>query len=255
MKKRPGFTLTELLVVIAILIVLATLLIPNLVRVRRLAKQRVCAGNLRSLAGGVIMYTGDNSGLFPPHALEQGDDPERWWGHDKVRREEQRDAQGEIFKYVKDADAYRCPTLNTAEAPGGGLTLKWSLTAKNVGYGYNAFFLGRYDGRSVDQLAAPPPIEGGIQPEWRFNIAAVRDSSLTIMLADATVTSGSYGDSATMWWPLATTNSNEGAYPRHLEQANVVMVDQGVRNYRDEEMYDAGGQAKLNLWDPRHPRD
>jgi len=254
MKKRPGFTMTELLTVIAILIVLATLLIPNLVRMRRAAKQRVCAANLRSLAAGVIMYTGDNSGIFPPHAMEQGGDPGSWWGHDRTRREDDETPKGEIYQYVRDAAAYRCPTLNTAEAPKSGITLKWSLSSKSIGYGYNAYFLGRYDGRPADQLAAPPATEGGIPTEWRYNIAAVRDSELTIMLADATIDSGPHGDSGVIWWPAALTTNHQGPYPRHLDQSNVATVDQGVRSYRNEELYDATGAAHSYFWDPRHPR-
>ena len=259
MKKRPvkrrrGFSMTELLVVIAILIVLATLLIPKLQRVRAKAKQRVCGSNLRNLAGAMIMYTGENSGLFPPHAGEQSADPESWWGYDGTNRDENKPPQGEIFVYLDDEEIFRCPTLTSSESPESNVRLSWKLTAHDVGYGYNAYFLGRYDGRPADETTSPPLLEGGIQTEWRFNIAAVGDSSRTIMLGDSTARSGAHGDSFVMWWPLTAENNNHGVYPRHLDIANVTMVDQSVRSYGLDEMYEGGGHAKLSLWDPRHPR-
>jgi prepilin-type N-terminal cleavage/methylation domain-containing protein len=250
MKKRPGFTMTELLVVISIMIVLATLLIPNLVHIRRVAKRTSCAVKLRDLGGAMILYTGDNNGMFPPHALDQSPDPARWWGHDREMREDDRDAFGELYFYLNDPEAYQCPTLNTSEVA-NGQTLSWGLTARNVGYGYNAFFLGRYDGRPIDQLTTAPPVEGGIQTEWAFNIAAVLDGSRTIMMADSTISDGSHPDSAIMWWPTTTKDNNHGAYLRHLDEANVVTVDQGVRSLSEDEMFTSGGQAKLSLWDPR----
>ena len=251
MKRRLGFTLTELLIVIAIIVILATLLIPNLVHMRRSAKRTVCGSNLRNVASAMIMYTGDNNSTFPPHVLDPAPDSPRWWGHDRESREEGGNAYGEIYFYVKGPEVFQCPTLKSVEAPSSGNRLSWGLTARNVGYGYNAFFLGRYDGRPLDQLTTPPPVEGGIQTEWSFSIASVVADDQTIMLADATVSSGDHGDSAIMWWPTASTSSHKGAYMRHLDTANVATVKGTVRSLSEDDMYDAGGQAKLSLWDPR----
>ena len=63
---RRGFTLIELLVVIAIIAILAALLFPVFAHAREKARQTSCLSNLKQLASGMIMYSQDNDGLFPP---------------------------------------------------------------------------------------------------------------------------------------------------------------------------------------------
>jgi prepilin-type N-terminal cleavage/methylation domain-containing protein len=64
-KAHQGFTLIELLVVIAIIGILATLLMPALMKAKEKANRTKCSNNLRQLAMGAIGYADDKR--FFPH--------------------------------------------------------------------------------------------------------------------------------------------------------------------------------------------
>jgi len=64
-KKSSGFTLMELLVVIAIIGILASLLLPALVRAKAQARNSVCTNNLRQLGIATRLYSLDNESRVP----------------------------------------------------------------------------------------------------------------------------------------------------------------------------------------------
>jgi prepilin-type N-terminal cleavage/methylation domain-containing protein len=65
--RRPvaGFTLIELLVVIAIIALLMSILIPSLRMAKEMAKQTVCAGNLKGYGTCATLFAGEQNGILP----------------------------------------------------------------------------------------------------------------------------------------------------------------------------------------------
>jgi len=63
-RKLKGFTLIELLVVIAMTVLLISILLPALHKVRKQAKEVVCRSNLREWGLTFSMYVDDNNGYF-----------------------------------------------------------------------------------------------------------------------------------------------------------------------------------------------
>lgn len=75
-----GFTLLELLVVIAVISILASLLLPALMRSKETAYSAVCKNNLKQIALSTTLYVDDQS-FYPVYCRRDslGNQPSVWW--------------------------------------------------------------------------------------------------------------------------------------------------------------------------------
>lgn len=74
--RKNEFTLIELLVVIAIIAILAGMLLPALGKAKSSAHVITCAGNLKTLSLGIMLYTDGNDGWFGPINKNSGGSPQ-----------------------------------------------------------------------------------------------------------------------------------------------------------------------------------
>jgi len=203
-----AFTLIELLVVIAIIAVLMAILIPTLNRAREAGKRSVCLNNTKGLAFGWTMYCGDNDGRLPNgQAHEVGNERLGW-----ILRAEapyqttpldapvvvQLNAirNGQLFPYVPNVKAYRCPVAKKNEMRTyscihamNGLAVEGGPVVKNINAikfpGMRIVFVDDY---GEDWDAAWTVCYS--QPRW-WNPIPMRHGPGTVV---------SYADAHSNWW-------------------------------------------------------
>jgi len=118
MKKR-AFTLIELLVVIAIIAILMAILMPSLRIAREQGRSIVCRSNVKTLTLAWLMYKDENDAKLCNANTPGGsyDEKRGYWvvmppdkGNSSVEEKKEYIKQGVLWPYVKQIDAYRCPS-------------------------------------------------------------------------------------------------------------------------------------------------
>jgi len=117
-----AFTLIELLVVVAIIALLASMLLPALQKARQAAKRVVCASQMRQSGMGLVYYTSDSDGWFPPYGYSYWVDPSRdydmtWynllaryvdgrpiWANDSLAVKQEKDREN------RNLGVFKCPS-------------------------------------------------------------------------------------------------------------------------------------------------
>ena len=147
MKQKKIFTLLELLVVVAIISILLSFLIPALAKSREIAREAVCASNMKQMYSGACLYSTDNNMFYPainaplsmyenrsvhdgiaPYIMEiknnSGHFPALLQSHDK-------------------AGVFTCPSFDETEAVARGMN-DWDPRAYYSGYTTNPYMLNSY---------------------------------------------------------------------------------------------------------------
>jgi prepilin-type N-terminal cleavage/methylation domain-containing protein len=88
------FTLIEMLLVIVVLAILASILLPSLLRAREYARQSYCMNNMRQIGLAFKTYVEDNDGFMPP----------QWFWLTDL---------SPAYQYAKDLDVFICPSSGT----------------------------------------------------------------------------------------------------------------------------------------------
>ena len=243
---RFGFTLIEVLVVVAIIALLVAILLPSLAKAREQARRTVCQSNLGQLQRGVVFYLSDYKGIFPPHrtAVKPGtrgrDDLGEWAWFRQMER------------YTKSPEVPHCPTLGKHLQQDTSVTWSWAYNRLEIGYGYNAWFLGLWN--HATGTGAYEESRGLRSYPW-FPESRVKSPSLNILFADANPKiDRQFGGQ--LWWPFVegdTGGTLEGVnVRRHSKGGNVVFND-GHAEFRRAGTINppAGNPNKfLQHWDP-----
>ncbi|MBU0617798.1 MAG: type II secretion system GspH family protein, partial [Planctomycetes bacterium] len=176
-----GFTLIELLVVVAIIGMLIAILLPSLTRARSQARDVKCRAQLREYARGFCFYFADYCDTFPAcsYGLKPDDDvePPTWfhliesyWLGGLANRELSNQMGTEL-------GLGRCPELRDIRRQ-NDREWEWEYSVKNLGYGYNRFWLG------FDQFDREPPTDGNARWVFWRRLSEVLRPSECLLVAD-----------------------------------------------------------------------
>ena len=240
----PAFTLIELLVVIAIIAILAAVLFPVFARARENARRSSCQSNLKQIGLGVMQYTQDYDEMFPLAVTTQ---------NASSTTNQRRGAFDAMQPYLKSTQIFQCPS-DPVEGSSDPNSVNYTDYWYNATLSWNQQTTGDLYNVSVSQ-------------------AALKNSSLTVMVGDGTVDGATRrGTSSARSLGCSLTGDTNDSNPgygvnntpvtatggcasglggggqRHLEGINLAFADGHVKWFKS-----AGDDTSSKIWPTRVP--
>ena len=232
--RRRAFTLIELLVVVAIIALLIAVLLPSLARARAQTRLVVCQTQLGEYARACMYYQDDYRDTFPPHRQKVAGSPDGagfphwyhlldWYWFGEFKRPD-----ASVPLNERELRLARCPDLYFDHEDRGDWS--WDYTHADIGYGYNAFWLGLYAWQDDGVFDMWPNAKAQV---WMKD-SDIRSPSECILFGDSHPAGGdSYGMySSTLLYPFIAGHDyapalGEGVSTRHMSTANTVLYRYG----------------------------
>jgi len=229
-----GFTLIELLVVIAIIAILAAMLLPALASAKAKAHRIQCTSQVKQLALGITLFTGDNNEMYPPGGWSCANYTIAWdcWINNYIggNSPQQNMSSGVFVAADEPASMEEATSLGFAVAPKvvtcpsdqfpkvswmSGLpqfaTRSYAMNASGGGYGPFVQVDDRYRKYNLPDLNQPGGhgvgiywTDAGSTPDWNargYKTSVVHDPAGTILLTEVASSQGSAGNI----WPCVCT--------------------------------------------------
>jgi len=230
-----AFTLIELLVVIAIIAILASMLLPALVRAKDRARTLACLSNLKQLQLCAHLYVGDNNDFFVPNnsvvdisssgaagSLTNG----LSWLPDQDADTELNPSNiinGLLYSYNTSLSIYHCPAdLSTLQTPNGQPLPQLRWRSYNMSQSING-----YPGGDPENIYFPSweKFTQVVQPPLSSLFVLIDENADTIEDAEfGNPPAGSPYFEQNVWWDMPSD--------RHGLGANLTFADGHVEHWR-----------------------